>query len=158
MHHRSLCLAVLLACCANAQDPTTQTFAARRLFGDHMVLPAAAQVPISGTGQPGALVDLRGSWGATAQATVDEKAVWRCELSTPARGGPFEVTMQSGGAEIVLRDVLIGDVWLGSGQSNMVMEVGPSGTSKTGVRDWEQEVAAPLPELRLFTVARREAS
>ncbi|MBL8729016.1 MAG: sialate O-acetylesterase [Planctomycetes bacterium] len=154
-------LAALVAGFAAAQqaDSSAPTFRPRRWFGDHMVLPANTSVPITGVGAPGAAVTVRGSWGAAASGTVDGAGTWRCELATPGRGGPFEVTLASGDAALVLHDVLAGDVWLCSGQSNMVMQVGPGPTSKRGVQDWQQEVAAAdLPQLRMFTVARRTAN
>lgn len=139
---------------APAATPAT-TFRTMRLFGDHMVLPPSEAVPISGFGEPGAAVSMRGSWGASADAVVQADGKWRANLATPERGGPFEVTLRSKAAEVVLHDVLIGDVWLGSGQSNMEMPVGNYGGWQGGVLNWQQEVAtANHPQLRMFTVSR----
>ncbi len=144
---------------AQQPDPSPRAFQARSWFGDHMVLPANAGVPITGIGPAGAQFTARGSWGAAATGTVDAAGGWHCVLTTPERGGPFEVTLASGPTEVVLHDVLIGDVWLCSGQSNMVMPVGPSTTSRRGVQDWQREVAAAdLPQLRVFTVAEHPAN
>lgn len=140
-----------------AQDAATPaaTFRTMRLFGDHMVLPPGLPVPISGFGEPGAAVSMRGSWGATAEAVVQADGKWRASLTTPERGGPFEVTLRSKAAEVVLHDVLVGDVWLGSGQSNMEMPIGNSGGWQGGVLDWQKEIAAAdHPQLRVFTVQR----
>lgn len=137
---------------ASAQEPA---FRPARLFGDHMVLPASCRAPVHGWGPAGAAVEVRASWGSVATATVGADGRWRCALETPARGTAGELTFASGGVELRARDVLVGDVWLASGQSNMEMPVGRQG-SWSGVRDWQQEVlAADWQELRVFTVGRR---
>lgn len=142
----------LLSSFAIAQEPA---FRPGALFTDHMVLPPSRRVPLHGHGSAGAAVEVRASWGATATAAVGADGRWRCELETPARGTAGEVVFASGGAELRARDVLVGDVWLASGQSNMEMPLGKRGPW-LGVRDWQQEVAAAeWPELRVFTVARR---
>lgn len=136
-----------------AQAPPT--FRPLRLFGDHMVLPPQLDVPIRGFGAPGAKVEVVATWGKQAATVVPADGRWSTVLSTPERGGPFEVTLRSGQSELVLRDVLVGDVWLGSGQSNMEMPIGNHGGWQGGVRDYEAEIAAAkFPELRVFTVER----
>jgi sialate O-acetylesterase len=151
---RSLLVLLATVLAAQAQQQTAAAFRPLHIFGDHMVLPAASCVPISGVGAPGAYVEVKGSWGAAAQTRVDAAGRWSCDLATPPRGGPFEVVLRSGADETNLRDVLAGDVWLCSGQSNMVMPLGPQrGTD--GVRDWQQEVAKANHELRVFTVKQK---
>lgn len=154
---RAFALGSAFAAAALAQSPGA-TFVPCRLFGDHMVLPAASKVPCWGRGVPGAAVEVTASWGETRQAVVDADGRWRCELPTVARGGPHTLTLRCGAVEHRCDDVLLGDVWLGSGQSNMEMPVAPS-DDWGGVRDWQQEVAAAdLPQLRWFTVRRATAA
>lgn len=155
-------LLVVVACAAAvaAQSPSKPSSSLRlfALFGDHMVLPAATKAPMWGRAAPGTNVDVRGSWGETAKATADAEGRFRVELATGARGGPFEVTFAAGGEQVVLHDVLVGDVWLASGQSNMEMPLGKHWWSP-GVRDHERELAgADLPQLRFFTVAQQTAA
>ena len=146
-----------LVSCALAQTPAP-SFRPASLFGDHMVLPAATDAPIWGRGEPGASIAVRASWGAEAVAAVDAGGRWRTALRTPARGGPFEVTLSVGAVQQVLRDVVVGDVWLASGQSNMEMALGKHSWSP-GVRGYQQELAAAdLPMLRVFTVVRGTAT
>lgn len=155
-----LLVVVAFAAVVAAQTPVAAAPRLRpaALFGDHMVLPAATKAPLWGRAAPGAAVEVRGSWGQTAKATADAEGRFRVELATGGRGGPFEVTFAAGGEQLVLRDVLLGDVWLGSGQSNMEMPLGKSGWSP-GVRDYQRELAgADLPQLRFFTVARATAA
>lgn len=154
---RASALGAAFAAAALAQTPDA-TFRPSRLFGDHMVLPAARKVPCWGRGEPGAEVVVAASWGETATARVDAGGRWRCELTTAARGGPHTLTLRCGAAERSCDDVLLGDVWLGSGQSNMEMPVARI-DGWGGVRDWQQEVAAAdLPQLRWFTVQKATAA
>jgi sialate O-acetylesterase len=152
---RFLVVSVLaLGAAAQAPQPTFRTSA---LFGDHMVMPARSQLPLRGRGVAGEPVVVTASWGANAKTEVDGEGRWQCSLATPARGASGEVTLRSGGAELVLRDLLAGDVWLCSGQSNMEMPVGRPG--QYGVRNqaWEL-VRADVPSIRVFTVTNRTAN
>jgi sialate O-acetylesterase len=141
----------LLAVPAFAQD---QAPALRlpKLFSDHMVFQQRADAPIWGQTAPGAPVTVHASWdGGDASGTADASGRFSVTLKTPAAGGPFTVEIKSG-ATITLRDVLVGEVWIGSGQSNMEMCVAAT-SSYSGVKDWQQEVAtASSPQIRLFTV------
>jgi sialate O-acetylesterase len=90
------------------------------VFADHMVLQRETQAAIWGTADPGDQVTVEASWGGDpVRATADADGRWQVELATPAAGGPFTVTASSGGATAVLEDVLSGEVWVCSGQSNM---------------------------------------
>lgn len=148
-------LLVLALFFADASAQQAPEFRPLALFGDHMVLPASRTVPIRGFGRPGAGIVVRGSWQAEATATVGADGHWTAALATPTQGGPFDVTLRCDAEQIVLRDVLVGDVWLASGQSNMEMPVGNRGGWQGGVDDWQREVAAAEhPQLRVFTVER----
>jgi len=155
---RSLLVLLVIGLAVPAQQAPVAAFRPSHLFGDHMVVPAGSNVPIRGVGAPGALVEVGGSWGAVAKTIVDRAGRWTCDLATPDRGGPFEVVLRCGAEETKLRDVLAGDVWLCSGQSNMVMPVGPQrGTD--GVRDWQKEVAAANHDgIRVFTVKSKASA
>ena len=103
------------------------TFRISALFGDHMVMPASASLPLRGYGIAGEPVEVTASWGSAAKTEVDGEGHWMCSLPTPARGTEGEVTLRSGSSQLVLRDLIAGDVWLCSGQSNMEMPVGRPG-------------------------------
>ncbi|MEC7584667.1 MAG: sialate O-acetylesterase [Planctomycetota bacterium] len=128
----------------------------RSWLSDHMVLPQATEVPFIGTAAPGAQVVVSAPWldsGVMGRAGAD--GVFRIGVPTPQAGGPHELRVRAAADEVVVRDVLVGDVWLGSGQSNMEMTVGDVGGWRNGVLDWEQEVAAAdYPQMRVFTVAQ----
>ncbi|MEW2923119.1 sialate O-acetylesterase [Muricauda sp. ANG21] len=89
-------------------------------FNDGMVLQRNERVSIWGHDKPGTSIQITGSWGSKAEARSDENGKWSLRLSTPDAGGPYKVII-SGSDEIVFKDVLIGEVWLCSGQSNMAM-------------------------------------
>ena len=88
------------------------------LFTDHMVIQRETQAPVWGTGDAGEPVTVKGSWGKSAQTTVGEDGTWRVRLETPKAGGPHTLTIQ-GKNTIEIQDVLSGEVWFCSGQSNM---------------------------------------
>lgn len=88
------------------------------LFSDHMVIQRDSDVPIWGWGDPGEKVIINASWGAKAKTTTNSDGTWKTILKTPEAGGPFTLTI-SGKNTIIISDILSGEVWLCSGQSNM---------------------------------------
>jgi len=127
------------------------------LFSDHMVLQSGMAVPIWGTADPGEKVAVTLN-GKTASATADANGKWTVRLAKLKAGGPFEMTIagkKPGDAPIVVKDVLVGEVWLGSGQSNMEFYVSKNGPGHApyGLLDEEKEIAAAnYPQVRMFTV------
>lgn len=91
------------------------------VFGNNMVLQQNAEVAIWGWGKPNNKITVSTSWNNKKyEAIVDKSGNWKLNISTPSAGGPYEITI-SEEIRIVLSDVLIGEVWLCSGQSNMEM-------------------------------------
>ena len=88
------------------------------LFSDHMVIQRDATVPIWGWADVNEIVTIETSWGANAQVITDKKGNWKAFLKTPKAGGPHNITVYSKN-RIVIKDILSGDVWLCTGQSNM---------------------------------------
>ncbi|MDP6539078.1 MAG: sialate O-acetylesterase [Planctomycetota bacterium] len=123
------------------------------IFGEHMVLQRETTAPLWGRAEPGAVVTVTPGWSAEPVGVLaDESGAWRVELETPAAGGPFSLVIESG-ERIELSDVLIGEVWLCSGQSNMEQSVADVRPGYIGVRDSEVELAAAdHPRIRLFNV------
>jgi sialate O-acetylesterase len=120
------------------------------LFSDHMVLQSGMSVPVWGTASPGerVTVKLNGQTGA-ASAAADGK--WMVRLTDLKAGGPYEITI-AGSNTITVSDVLVGEVWLGSGQSNMEFTVSKKRASFAGLINEDQEIAAAnYPKLRMFT-------
>lgn len=130
------------------------------LFTDHMVLQRKTVCRIWGTTQPGARVTVTGSWGADATATADAGGRWIATLRTAEAGGPFTVaataSVGTGGfGPKILKDVMLGEVWLCSGQSNMEMWL-DNYRSPAPVVDWQKELAssANYPNIRVYQVPR----
>jgi sialate O-acetylesterase len=123
------------------------------VFGEHMVLQQQASAPLWGWAEPGAAVRVTPGWSAASTSTIaGTDGAWRVTLTTPAAGGPHRLVIESG-ERIELDDVLIGEVWLCSGQSNMEQSVADVRPGYIGVRDSEAELAAAgHPRIRLFNV------
>jgi sialate O-acetylesterase len=91
------------------------------IFSDNMVLQQQTDAAFWGKASPGARVSVKTSWnGRSYSAKADANGNWKSKVSTPAAGGPYTVTV-SGGNTINYKNVLIGEVWVCSGQSNMEM-------------------------------------
>lgn len=130
----------------------TQQLTQPSVFGDHMVMQADAAVPFWGTAAPGATVTLRGGWWEGAQeAQANAQGQWMLRIDSPGPGGPFEIAVSSGEQTLSYEDVLLGEVWVCGGQSNMEWTLGPG--VGPGIANWEEEVAgAQFPEIRFFDV------
>jgi len=89
-----------------------------RIFGDGMVVQRGMPVTVWGWAAPGSAVRVR-IGERSARATADAAGRWKAALPAMSAGGPHEIAVEQGATRIVLRDVLVGDVWVASGQSNM---------------------------------------
>jgi sialate O-acetylesterase len=119
------------------------------IFSDHMVLQRDAVVPVWGWAEPGEKVTVSIA-GQTRKTTTDASGKWSVKLDKLSASEALTL-VATGKNTNTVNDVLVGEVWLGSGQSNMQMWM-------KSVRDLEQEkAAAKFPQLRMFTVARHEA-
>jgi sialate O-acetylesterase len=126
--------------------PAVAELTTNPIFSDGMVLQRETTVPIWGTAADGAEVKVEFR-GQTATATA-EGGKWQARLHDLEAGGPDELTISSGDQTITIKDVLVGEVWVCSGQSNMQWTVSSSA-------DPEQVIAgAKDDQLRLLTVPR----
>ncbi|MBN1846838.1 MAG: hypothetical protein JW810_14225 [Sedimentisphaerales bacterium] len=146
-------LMLVLGCCLIGPDASRADVTLPAILGDHMVLQQGRQVPIWGWARPGEAIVVAGSWatGESRKTTADSEGAWMVRLATPkATDAGQELTIR-GDNTITLHDVLIGEVWIGSGQSNMQWSVRASNQA-------EQEIAAAdYPQIRLFSVPQRPA-
>jgi sialate O-acetylesterase len=123
------------------------------IFGDNMVLQQQTEAAIWGTASKNATVRVTTSWNKrsySARAGNDGK--WKLKVATPVAGGPYEITV-SDGKTLKLQNVMIGEVWVCSGQSNMEMPV--KGYMSQPVLGSNETIATSSNQsIRLFTVKK----
>ena len=117
------------------------------VFSDHMVLQREMSVPVWGWTDPGEKITVAFA-GQKQTATADAKGKWMAKLdSLPANAEPRDlIAMLAGGARVTIHDVLVGDLWLCSGQSNMSVPVRNANNGDAEVAD------AKHPQMRFFQV------
>lgn len=123
-------------------------------FTDNMVIQQNSTLALTGKAKPGKQVTAKASWNNQKFKTKSATdGTFRIEIPTPAAGGPHTLTI-SDGETLTFKNILAGEVWFCSGQSNMEMPV--AGWGK--VMNYEQEVAdAKYPSIRLLQVKKTTA-
>jgi sialate O-acetylesterase len=118
------------------------------LFSDRGVLQRGRAIPVWGTADAGAevMVSFR---QAKATGKADESGCWKVELPAQSAGGPDDLTVSAAGKTVTIKDVLVGEVWICSGQSNMEWTLRKSTDHETHI------AAAGYPNIRLFFVPLR---
>ncbi len=119
------------------------------IIGDNMVLQQSRRVRVWGTAKPGESVTVTFA-GRTERATTDAQGRWQTLLGPLKAGGPFVLTI-AGNNTLTFKNVLVGDVWICSGQSNMEFPL----VNATGGAEAMAE--ANYPEIHLFTVQKNTA-
>ena len=145
-------LCLLFTSCQVGQEK--KALKLNELFTNHMVLQQNEKVTIWGLYTPGEEVTVSGNWGKEATTTTDDNGNWTLPLPTPEAGGPYTVNIVTNDSTVTINDVMIGEVWLASGQSNMEMPVKGWPPNDT-INNSEKEVAnANYPGIRMFTVIK----
>lgn len=150
-----LLLVACLLCCSQTESVLAQQKASQKklklagVFASDMVLQQQTDAAIWGVAKAGAAVSVKPSWtDQVATATADEQGRWSTTIGTPAAGGPFEITVQTQDETIELTNVLSGEVWICSGQSNMQWKM-----RGFGVDFFKEDVEkAKHPTIRFCTV------
>ncbi len=96
-----------------------------RLFSDHAVLQRQKPLPVWGSAQPNEALTVRLA-GQIQKTTADTEGVWRVTFTPFEAGGPFKLTVEAASDTVSVKDILFGEVWLCSGQSNMEFTVAQS--------------------------------
>ena len=120
------------------------------VFGNNMVLQRNSEVAIWGWGNPSEEVRILGSWNSsdTVVATAQNNSYWKATLKTGEAGGPYTLSI-TGSSKIILENVMLGEVWICSGQSNMEWSFNHQ------IKDGELEVAnASYPGIRIFHIPK----
>lgn len=125
------------------------------VFSDNMVLQQKANVNFWGKTLPGKSIVLTTTWSEKIYSVkADKNGNWKIEIVTPSYGGPYSIDI-SDGTNVTLKNIMIGEVWLCSGQSNMEMPLGGWGM----INDFQKEIyIADYPNIRLLTVKQMTAN
>lgn len=124
------------------------------IISSGMVLQQQDSATLWGWAGPSEKVNIITSWNNQRyEVTTDRDAHWRGKVKTPAAGGPYTITIETRGMPIVLEDVLIGEVWVCSGQSNMEWSF------YNGEKDTREELpTAANSQIRFFHIPKTTAS
>lgn len=147
------CTCVIAQEAAVAESPAAEAAPAKTnlrvasVFSDHMVLQRDRLIPVWGSARPGTLVRVQFN-GETKEATTRKNGKWRVDLSPLSAGGPLEMRVESDDTGLNFTDILVGEVWIASGQSNMQWRVTHSNNAS------EEIAAADWAGIRLLTVPR----
>lgn len=145
---KCICMAVALWGCTGVLQAKVVL---PSVFTDNMVLQQKTDITFYGDATKNKQLTVKTGWNGKEYYTeADGQGKWSLKIPTPAAGGPYEITF-SDGKKLQLKNVMIGEVWFCSGQSNMEMPV--AGWGK--VMNDEQEIAeAAYPAIRLFQVKK----
>ncbi|HBG26538.1 MAG: hypothetical protein A2Y10_01075 [Planctomycetes bacterium GWF2_41_51] len=120
------------------------------IISDNMVLQADTNAPLWGTADPLAKVEVTCSWSNEKNVAVaDNSGKWQLKVKTPKSGNNCTITISSNNESTTIENILIGQVWLCSGQSNMQWTVKDANDAN------DEIAAADYPHIRLFTVQRK---
>lgn len=155
MRKTAITLAILL--CSIAMTAKVRMPA---VFSDHMILQQESSANIWGWADAGKTVTIKASWDKNAKVSVKTGAdgKWTAKLATPSFGGPYSIEI-SDGEKLTINDVMIGEVWVCSGQSNMEMPVKGFGSQYIeGSRDAILRAGSYRDRIRMFTVGRNSTT
>ena len=124
------------------------------LFSDNMILQRNSDVNVWGKADKGKELSLNVSWSDKTYTTkVNNDGSWRLNIATPSAGGPYQIDILCNHNVLKIKNVMIGEVWVASGQSNMEMTL--SGFNREPVlRSLDMIAKANNPEIRLLTVKK----
>jgi sialate O-acetylesterase len=150
----ALCVTFSLFCFSASTISQQRVFSVAPVIADSMVLQQQSHVPLWGRGTPGADIRLQTTWGANAATKVNSDSTWMLKVHTPKAGGPHQLVIRHNDTTLTIKSVLVGEVWLCSGQSNMEMPLAgwpPADTILNAAEEIEHSLS---PNIRLFAVRR----
>ena len=129
------------------------------VFSSNMVIQQDMQVALWGWALPNDNIEITAGWGQTATAKAGTDGKWSTKIQTPkaipGQATPYTLTYTGTTNTVQLSNVLIGDVWVCSGQSNMEYNMNVVSGGTRGVKNYASEIAAAnYPNIRLFKVAK----
>ena len=137
-----------------AQDAKSGQFLVSSMFSDHMVLQRETSAPVWGFAPAGAKVSVSPSWEKKKYSCVaGDDGRWKVAIQTPGAGGPYTLTVSCGKEKFDFVDVMSGEVWFCSGQSNMAMRLkGESAQKVEGGVDAILEASEYSDRIRLYNI------
>ncbi len=141
---KTTCISVCLVAACSASLAVAEV-KLPSVIGDNMVLQQSTQATIWGQAAAGEGVTVTFE-GKKVSAKADDAGNWSVKLATPKAGGPYELTVAGAANTIVVHNVLVGEVWVCSGQSNMVWPLEADANAATAL------ASANCPKIRLFQV------
>jgi len=151
---RSFCRKALLALLVISPCMLIAQVQLPSLFADNMILQRMSTPPIWGKSGKNAKISIRTSWNnKTYTATASPEGVWKMNVETGEAGGPYTITIKSGSETKTLSNVLLGEVWLCSGQSNMEMPV-RGALNQPVLNANEIYMEADNPQIRIYKMER----
>jgi sialate O-acetylesterase len=133
---------------------TTSNLKLPSLIGDNMLLQQKTEARIWGKANPGHKITVSASWNSNVKAIAGKDGKWSVPLTTPPAGGPYTITISARDTSITVKNVLIGEVWFCSGQSNMEMPLAGWPPNDTIMHSAGTIAASAIPEIRLFNVQK----
>lgn len=128
-------------------------FKLNKLFASHMVLQRDLPIPVYGTANAGERIEVQFN-NTSLRTETDFNGKWKVEFPAMKFGGPYQIKVTSNQNTILLKDVLIGDVWLCSGQSNMAFSLKSSATGKATLKSLNKNL--PIRLLKFNTLAETD--
>jgi sialate O-acetylesterase len=125
------------------------------LISDNMLLQQKTTAKIWGKANPGRKITVSGSWKSNGEAVAGKDGKWSVNLTTPEAGGPYTIDIKCSDTTITIKNVLIGEVWFCSGQSNMEMPLAGWPPADTIMHSAATIASSSIPEIRLFNVQRK---
>ncbi|MDA6068278.1 sialate O-acetylesterase [Flavobacterium sp. AC] len=124
------------------------------LFSDNMMLQQKSNAPMWGWAEKNGNITIKTSWNSKIyKAKADNLGKWKVALQTPIAGGPFTIEVTEGTEKVIVKNVLIGEVWLCSGQSNMEMPL--KGFQGQPVKNGNEIIVRSTKKnIRLITIPR----
>jgi sialate O-acetylesterase len=120
-----------------------------------MLLQQKTNAKIWGKANPGSKISVSTGWNSVSKTVTGKDGKWSVILDTPEAGGPYTITISAKDTTITVKNVLIGEVWFCSGQSNMEMPLAGWPPNDTIMHSAITIASASVPEIRLFNVRRR---
>ncbi|MEQ8810687.1 MAG: sialate O-acetylesterase [Imperialibacter sp.] len=154
-HRHRIIVAVCLAACMVIAGQATAQLSCAQLFSDNMVLQRGIEMNVWGTSANGEKVIVKLD-GSISSAFADENGKWKVKLPAHEAGGPYQLEVEGASEKLTFSNVLMGDVWFASGQSNMEHPMaGWSWIPRSEVKDYEKEIAdIDYSNIRLFNVPK----